>query len=235
MVEQARMTHRACASHLSRNPYYTRGKVSLGHCTHDVRDDVLMLPVIQHVDPLRSCYLTVEHDAFGSQTRIFHYPELRQLALNGCEFGNPSSSTEIDARHTQQLANFGQYTLASHSIDFEIGIFRHFGHGTQRMREKDNLGFHLYYTLLMINHYGQGFSFRLLRCLAEVRRHLDRMHVERESIQSLLVGIRLRHFLKDAPEHVPRNLISPPETQSDGPVPVMYRYAYLITGICVAQ
>jgi hypothetical protein len=80
------------------------------------------------------------------------------MALKDQVFGDPSSSTQFDARNLQQLAKFGQGFISPHSIDFVIGIFRHFVHGNhQPMREAVLLGFHLYYTPLKICSHGQGF------------------------------------------------------------------------------
>ena len=64
--------------------------------------------------------------------------------MEGREFGNPSTSTEMDDRHLQQLVNLVVGFLYSNSIHIVIGIVRHFGHGNyHRMRETVLLGFHL--------------------------------------------------------------------------------------------
>ena len=65
-------------------PFITRrAHISYGHERRQVRDDVIMLIVVQQVDPLRCSYLTVKHDAVISQAWIHHYPILRQMALKG--------------------------------------------------------------------------------------------------------------------------------------------------------
>jgi len=56
--------------------------VSFGHGRCQVHDDVIMLSVIQQVHSLRCGYLAVKHDV-TSQTRIYHYSILRQMALKG--------------------------------------------------------------------------------------------------------------------------------------------------------
>jgi len=53
-----------------------RAHISLGHSCRQVCDDVIMLTVIQQVDPLRCGYLAVRHGAVAKQTGIHHYPLL---------------------------------------------------------------------------------------------------------------------------------------------------------------
>ena len=50
-----------------------RAHVSLCHGRRQIRDDVIMLTVLQQVDPLGCGYLDVKHDALAPQTRIHHY------------------------------------------------------------------------------------------------------------------------------------------------------------------
>ena len=89
------------ASHLCWAPLTpfvkSRAHLSLGHGRRHVRDDMIVLTVIQQVDPPRCGYLAVKHDAVAPQTWIHHYSILRQMALQGLYFGD-RSSTEIDAR-----------------------------------------------------------------------------------------------------------------------------------------
>jgi len=68
---------------------------SLGHGRRQIRDDMIMSPVIEQVDPIRWGYLAVKHDFVAPQTRLHDYPIFGQMALKCRELGDPSSSTEI--------------------------------------------------------------------------------------------------------------------------------------------
>jgi hypothetical protein len=68
---------------------------SLGHGRRQVRENMIMSPVIEQVDPIRLGYLAVKHDFVAPQNLLHDYPIFRQMALKCRELGDPSSSTEI--------------------------------------------------------------------------------------------------------------------------------------------
>jgi hypothetical protein len=67
-----------------------------------------------------------------------------------------------------------------------------------------------------LSNHGRGSSFCFLSHLAKTHRHPHRMHAKCDSIQSLISGVRLRHFLEHTPQNVARNLVPPRETQPIG-------------------
>jgi hypothetical protein len=88
-----------------------------------------------------------------------------------------------------------------------------------------------------MGHHGTGSPFRHLP-FTKTHRHLNRMHVERENIQSLISCVSLRQFLENTLQDASRNLIPPPETQSYLSVlfivHIMDRYSNLIAGLEIA-
>ena len=87
-------------------------------------------------------------------------------------FEGPSSSTEIDGRRLQQLADLGQ-DISPLPISHVIRIVRKFDYG-KHLRVRQTVFFNalLHYTSFQMSHYGQGSSFRRLRLIAKTHRHL---------------------------------------------------------------
>ena len=186
---------------------------------------------------MRCGYLAVTHDGVAPQIRIHQYPIFKKMTLKACSSGIPFS-IEIDARRLLQLADLGEDLLSPHPIRNVIGIVRYSGHSNHHRVRETVLGIHFHYTSLEMGHHRQGSSYRRLH-FSKAHMHLDRMHVKRESIQKLVSGVCLRHFLKHAPQDVPRDLIPPPETEPYRSVLLIVRkverYAHHITGFEIAQ
>lgn len=165
-------------------------------------------------------------------------PFLRQISLNVIEFKDSSFSTETEDRLLQQRTNRKHDSLSLHYTDIVIGIDRHFCHGHHSTCARF-FRFELFSTSFEISRHVLWSSFLLLPSLSKARRHLDRMHLKLESMQSLVVVVKLRNFIEYGPLYVSRFLIQPPVNYSDRRFPlivlVMDWYAHHIAGIYITQ
>ena len=82
-----------------------------------------------------------------------------------------------------------------------------------------------------MSHYSQGPPLLRLCSLPEAQRLPYRKGVECQGVQCLLLGVKFCHF-KDAPQHIPRDLVPHSDIHSDWPVlfSVMDRYPQHIHG-----